>query len=75
MLQIIQNMTFSQDLELELSMLRRTTITSASLGLGTGPKFFEIIVQPLQLYFSGSWGLNTYLNFGPIPKSRDADLI
>ena len=45
------------------------------MGLGTGSKFFEITIQPLQLYFNGSWKLNTFEKFGPIPKSMDADLI
>ena len=36
--QIIQNMTFSQGLELELSMFR-TILYQVSIPLGTGPKF------------------------------------
>ena len=69
MLQIIQNMMVSQGLGVECY------IRSAFFSLGTSPKFVEISIQPLQLYFNGSWGLNTFENFGPIPKSIDADLI
>ena len=50
-------------------------IRSASLGLGTGPKYFERSTQPLKLCFNGSWGLNTFENDGPIPISLYADLI
>ena len=42
MLKIIQTMMVSEGLELELSMF----IRPASLGLGTGPKYFEISIQP-----------------------------
>ena len=76
MLQIIQNMMVSQVLELELSIFRRTTISGQHpLVLGMDLKFFEISIQPLQLYFDWSRGLNTFENVGLILKLRDADLI
>ena len=81
MLEIIQNMMVSQGLELELSMFRTKkdyNIRSTSLGLGTGPKFVEISIQPLQLYFNGNWetsisNLHGFLNWLSESDSESGD--